>query len=296
MVCSGCANESYCLHGKQRNCTTACEAGTYETVACTNVTDRVCSKCPGNSFCTGGDFRRTCRPACASGTREIVPCTNATDRVCGACPNSSYCAGGRALPCTGCGSGLCESSNCTAFADRTCETCPAVVRETLAVGNLTLQACACASGMMASTLGSVYGTQVLMLACESGEYVIACENYTCPCNASRRLLQADQPVKVVYVYRAAPIDVVLEALTKAIRVAVPDAFVQDKVATVLPTNLLNYDPTLRTLSEGLPLLWILVACCVVVIVAACTRAFALRSVVVLKSADRQFITIKMHDT
>jgi hypothetical protein len=174
-----------------------------------------------------------------------------------------------------------------------------VVRETLTVGNLTLQACACAGGMMASTLGSVYGTQVLMLACELGEFVIACENFTCPCNASRRLLQAAEAVKVVYVYRAAPIEVVLlDSLTKAIRIAVPDAFVQDRVATVLPTNSLDYDQTLRTQSAGLPLfLWILVAAAgVVVIVAVC--CCRRHDVIVLAPADMrgQFISIKMHDT
>jgi hypothetical protein len=154
---------------------------------------------------------------------------------------------------------------------------------------------------MASTLGSVYGTQVLMLACESGESVIACENFTCPCNASRRLLQAADAVKVVYVYLAAPIEVVLlDSLTKAIQAAVPNAFVQGREATVLPTNLLDYDPTLRTQGGGLPLLWIFVACGVVVIVvvAMCFCCRRRGDVIVLTPGDMRghFISIKMHDT
>jgi hypothetical protein len=156
--------------------------------------------------------------------------------------------------------------------------------------------------MMASTLSSVYGTRVLMLACESGDLVVECGNFTCPCNTSRRLLQADQSVKVVYVYRAAPMDVVLDTLTSAIRVAVPEAFVQSKAATVLSTNLLDYDPTLRTQSGGLPLVLIIVGAAVVVVgivtACACTRRKADPPPPTLTTDDvrGRFILIKLHET
>jgi len=93
----------------------------------------------------------------------------------------------------------------------------------------------------------------------------------------------------------------LDSLTKAIRAAVPDAFVQGREATVLPTNLLDYDPTLRTQSGGgLPLfLWILVACGVVVVIVAVAMCCCRRhDVVVLTPGDMRghFISIKMHDT
>jgi hypothetical protein len=182
------------------------------------------------------------------------------------------------------------------------------MRETLAVGNMTLQVCACSSGMMASTLSPVYNTRVLMLACESGDSVIECGNFTCPCNASRWLLQADQSVKVVYVYRAAPKDVALDALTRAIR----EAFVQSKALTTLSTNLLDYDQTLRTQGGELPLMWILVGAIVAAIVAACAwrswqNAHAACDCKIRKVAappqslttddvHGRFILIKLHET
>jgi hypothetical protein len=69
-------SEKFCLGGIEQSCTPACSGGNYETVACTGATFRVCSRCPGGSYCPGGASIVTCAAGtyCPSGSTGQTVC------------------------------------------------------------------------------------------------------------------------------------------------------------------------------------------------------------------------------
>ena len=121
------------------DCAPPCTAGTYESTACTQTTDRVCSPC---------------RAACAAGTQEITACTPTTNRectcpvgqykvngVCTQCPAGQYMLNGVCTSCrASCGSGTYESTACTPTTNRVCSPC-----STTACASGTFQSSACTS-------------------------------------------------------------------------------------------------------------------------------------------------------
>ena len=228
-VCTGCPSEKYCV-GLMRECTPKCAPGTYESSPCTNATNRVCMPCPPNSYCVAGAVV-ACTSPCAM--LETTPCTATTDRQCRPCPDSSYCQHGNATQCSKCQE--CELHPCNATSDSVCGVCPNVVRESLAIANLTLRACACSSDAITRSLSTLYDTRLLPVSCSSGGSTIVCENFTCPCAAARRLLSVET-TQLSFVYQAARRDVSIENVTQAVQEVVPDAQVQDKTTETLPTN------------------------------------------------------------
>jgi hypothetical protein len=149
-----------------------------------------------------------------------------------------------------CPADQCQLWPCNATTDRVCGACPNLIRESLTIANLTLQACACSSGALTDSLGALYDTPVLPIACTSGGSTIACENFTCPCTASRRLLAVDI-AQLLVVYQAARRDVSIESATKAIRSIIPNALVQEKTVDTLETNALVWTADLANRSGSL---------------------------------------------
>ena len=142
-VCNACPS-GYGYNSLTKNCyalldcAPPCTAGTYESTACTQTTDRVCSPC------------RTC----ATGTQEITACTSTTNRectcpagqykvngVCTQCPSGQYMLNGVCTACRGtCGSGNYESTACTPTTNRVCSPC-----STTTCPSGTFQSSACTS-------------------------------------------------------------------------------------------------------------------------------------------------------
>jgi hypothetical protein len=97
--------------------------------------------------------------------------------------------------------------------------------------------------MLAAELTTAYGTPVYMIACESGQTVVPCTNFVCPCAQSRRLLQvATTDFKVIY--QGEPRSLNAEQLTVILRHLLPSSLVQDAIAVSLPTNVIAWDPAL----------------------------------------------------
>jgi hypothetical protein len=119
------------------------------------------------------------------------------------------------------------------------------VRESLSVANLTLYMCTCSAALMAAELSSLYGTNVYTIACESGGSVISCADFKCPCTAARRLLQTVN-TQYVIVYQSTPKEADTRSISSAIQKVVPTAQVTEKVATVLQTTVVAWDPELVT--------------------------------------------------
>lgn len=98
-------------------CSGACDAGKYQSAACTADADRVCSVCSGacgdgsfeSAACTAAADRvcKTCSKPCDVGSFESVLCTPTSDRVCTACTALTGCA----------------SVTCTTASDASCTSC-----------------------------------------------------------------------------------------------------------------------------------------------------------------------------
>jgi len=70
------------------------------------------------------------------------------------------------------------------------------------VANLTLTECACRANDINARLSAEFNTDVYVVSCEQGGTTVLCENFTCPCSTSRRLLQADDNSTIMnYVYK-----------------------------------------------------------------------------------------------
>lgn len=142
-------------------CAAACGPGTYQTSACTVSSNRVCTPCPGASYCPNGSVALPCATSCpvnnyrlsacnstadqvcrqcsvcGTGTYETTPCTQLTNRVCSTC-RTTPCGTGFymltactnktdlvCLPCNNCPINTYETQACTATAPKTCVACPA---------------------------------------------------------------------------------------------------------------------------------------------------------------------------
>lgn len=142
-------------------CAAACGPGTYQTSACTVSSNRVCTPCPGASYCPNGSVALPCATSCpvnnyrlsvcnstadqvcrqcsvcGTGTYETTPCTQLTNRVCSTCRTTPCGAGFYmltactnktdlvCLPCNNCPINTYETQACTATAPKTCVACPA---------------------------------------------------------------------------------------------------------------------------------------------------------------------------
>jgi hypothetical protein len=244
--CEDCPDGSYCTGGENISiCSEPCAPGTYETSSCNTTTNRICNACPSEFYCSGNASIESCKAPCATGTYESTPCTNTTDRECSACPNNSYCPGGKAVNACGCAPGLCETSPCTPFSNTVCGQCPVLVRESLAISNLTISTCTCTSTNLVAELSAIYKTQVLPIACESGGSTIQCVNFKCPCSAARRLL-ATESTKFIVVYQSAPKTTDTEIISRAIQRVLPGAQVMEKTTTLLEQKILAWDNALVT--------------------------------------------------
>ena len=94
-------------------CTPVCSPGTFETMPCTNTTNRVCSKCLNESYCLGNRSIANCTKPCSTGEYEVSPCNATTNRVCAPCSDGHFCTDTVSMvPCysTHCANGACWST------------------------------------------------------------------------------------------------------------------------------------------------------------------------------------------
>lgn len=160
-VCTPCtsslqcnAQETYrtsCTQTSDHTCRTCtkCQLGvTYESSPCTNVSNRVCTRCTNLGTCPNGFFKQSgctlnrntvCYPCsrapCRYGFFESAPCNAASDRTCTQCTRQCQAGKFMATPCNStqdaecvpCSSPLCPEgyyrTACTSKADSKCEPC-----------------------------------------------------------------------------------------------------------------------------------------------------------------------------
>jgi hypothetical protein len=72
-VCTICPNNSFCTGDAATECDTTCPSGQYQTAACNSTSNISCPYC------------RTCK----AGTHETLACTSLSDRVCLPCPGNT---------------------------------------------------------------------------------------------------------------------------------------------------------------------------------------------------------------
>ena len=111
---------TYQSNHSQTSCITCstCPAGTYETSACTTMSDTVCEPCPAGFACLEG-VKASCTASstyqpdpsksscltcstCPAGTYESSACTTTSDTVCEDCLAGSASIGGASAMCTPC--------------------------------------------------------------------------------------------------------------------------------------------------------------------------------------------------
>ena len=174
--CRTCVGDRY-LDGTACPLCTACDAGTYESAACTRTANTVCTACddscatctgPAATDCTGCGPNaylsgRSCVActACAAGSYVAQGCTAGTDAICTPCSAGTYSSTANANACVSCAPGtFSDSSGVTA-----CTDCPAGTRAETE-GQTACTACAvgqfadagatscglCKAGTYASTL------------------------------------------------------------------------------------------------------------------------------------------------
>ena len=187
-------------------------------------------------------YKQTPPAECTPGFRKTP------DQRCEPCPANSYCQSGNATRCSQCDQ--CQIHACNATSDSVCGACPNVVRETLAIANLTLQTCACSSGAITRSLSTLYDTRLLPVSCSSGGSTIVCENFTCPCAAARRMLSVET-AQLSFVYQAAQRVVSVETVTQAVQKVVPDAQVQDKITETLQMTELKWSEGMYAGSQNM---------------------------------------------
>lgn len=114
-ACNG-TNDATCVH-----CSDLCQPGFYESVHCTNESNRICMPCPVNFYCT--DKRRECS-SCAPGQYVSGECDSTTNTECSECPYGYLCADGvRVSDCKTCTNGTYVSKKCTIASDTECLAC-----------------------------------------------------------------------------------------------------------------------------------------------------------------------------
>ena len=161
---------------------TVCTAGTYQFVAPTISSDRICAPCNGNTTYQSLPGQSQCNSvstSCPPGMHETSPSTPTSDIVCSSCPPLYYQSGG-SLQCTSCSTTCppgyyiipCGTNSSGSVSDATCVPCP--------------------TGQYKSTTDGSLSCNPISTSCPDGEYIsafgssisdITCSNCTvCPVN------------------------------------------------------------------------------------------------------------------
>jgi hypothetical protein len=150
-VCSSCAGGFFLQNNACVACSGACQAGEFESAACSATADRLCSSC-------------TAITNCAS-----VSCTSDSDQTCTTCDADYFSSGGSCQACSGaCPSGEQQSAACTATTDRACTNCDVIP-------NCTAESCTDSTNEVCSSCaGGFYLHNNRCVACsgscQAGEY------------------------------------------------------------------------------------------------------------------------------
>jgi surface protein len=136
-ICTSCSGGYYKTGNTCTGCTT-CGAGTTETTACTQSTNRACTQ----NVCSCSDG------ISANGTA----CTTNEANICLSCDSGYYKNGVTCTGCTTCGTGTTETSNCTSSSNRVC----------------TQNVCSCPNGTAANGTACTNDGDHLCSSCNNG--------------------------------------------------------------------------------------------------------------------------------
>lgn len=177
-----------------KNCTKCMQGVTFETQACTNVTNRECVPCTFLGACPPNTYKKSgctvkrnteCYPcskhACPDGFYESEACNATTDRICSKCSSkcplghfvSGACRPDLDLQCTPCSSPVCATGSyrtaCTVANDSVCTKCSYNEEAGCPPGTFENQSCTPLTNRQCRTCQACSGNNYQEKACHGTE-------------------------------------------------------------------------------------------------------------------------------